>query len=210
VCGRYFLNLDENIEEIKKILDEISQKYEKSPILQKVKSGEIFPAEFVPSIVSKDFQREAEILRWGLPLQNKKEVIINARAETILEKPLFSSIISNRCLIPAQGFFEWKKDGSKKQKFFIKPKDCNVFYMAGLYKRVELGGGMLVDSFVILTTEPAEEIKHIHSRMPVILKKEYEDLWLFENVSQRALRDLFLRILKPWEGEMEIIEVKNN
>lgn len=117
MCGRYFLNLDENIDEIKKILDEISQKYEGSPLLQKMKSGEIFPTEFAASIVSKDFHREAEILRWGLPLQNKKEVIINARAESILEKPLFSSIISNRCLIPAQGFFEWKKDGSKNKSF---------------------------------------------------------------------------------------------
>ncbi|ADQ08009.1 protein of unknown function DUF159 [Caldicellulosiruptor hydrothermalis 108] len=210
MCGRYFLNLDENIEEIKKILDEISQKYEGSPLLQKMKSGEIFPTEFAASIVSKDFQREAEILRWGLPLQNKKEVIINARAETILEKPLFSSIISNRCLIPAQGFFEWKKDGSKKQKFFIKPKDCNVFYMAGLYKRIELEGGILVDGFVILTTEPAEEIKHIHNRMPVILKKEHEDLWLFENGSTKALKSLFSVLLKPWEGEIEAVEVKNN
>ncbi|WPX09119.1 SOS response-associated peptidase [Anaerocellum danielii] len=210
MCGRYFLNLDENIEEIKKILDEISQKYEGSPILQKVKSGEIFPTEFVPSIVSKDYQREAEILRWGLPLPNKKEVIINARAETILEKPLFSSIISNRCLIPAQGFFEWKKDGSKKQKFFIKPKDCNVFYMAGLYKRIELEGGMAVDSFVILTTEPAEEIKHIHNRMPVILKKEHEDLWLFEKGSTKVLKSLVSVLLKPWEGEFEAVEVKNN
>ncbi len=210
MCGRYFLNLDENIEEIKKILDEISQKYEGSPLLQKMKSGEVFPTEFAASIVSKDFQRRAEILRWGLPLQNKKEVIINARAETILEKPLFSSIISNRCLIPAQGFFEWKKDGSKKQKFFIKPKDCSVFYMAGLYKRIELEGGILVDSFVILTTEPAEEIKHIHNRMPVILKKEYEELWLFEKGSTKALKSLFSVLLKPWEGEIEAVEVKNN
>ncbi|ADQ39842.1 protein of unknown function DUF159 [Caldicellulosiruptor acetigenus I77R1B] len=210
MCGRYFLNLDENIEEIKKILDEISQKYEGSPILRKVKSGEIFPTEFAASIIQKDFQREAEILRWGLPLQNKKEVIINARTETILEKPLFSSIISNRCLIPAQGFFEWKKDGSKKQKFFIKPKDCNIFYMAGLYKRVELEGGILVDSFVILTTEPAEEIKHIHNRMPVILKKEHEDLWLFESGSPKALKSLFSQILRPWEDGIEAVEVKNN
>lgn len=210
MCGRYFLNLDENIEEIKKILDEISHKYEGNPILQKVKSGEIFPTEFAASIIQKDIQREAEILRWGLPLQNKKEVIINARAETILEKPLFSSIISNRCLIPAQGFFEWKKDGSKKQKFFIKPKDYNIFHMAGLYKRVELEGGILVDSFVILTTEPAEEIKHIHNRMPVILKKEHEDLWLFESGSLKALKSLFSQILRPWEDGIEAVEVKNN
>ncbi|ADQ47127.1 protein of unknown function DUF159 [Caldicellulosiruptor kronotskyensis 2002] len=210
MCGRYFLNLDENIDEIKKILDEISQKYEGSPLLQKMKSGEIFPTEFAASIVSKDFHREAEILRWGLPLQNKKEVIINARAESILEKPLFSSIISNRCLIPAQGFFEWKKDGSKKQKFFIKPKDCNIFYMAGLYKRIELEGGMTVDSFVILTTEPADEIKHIHNRMPVILKKEHEDLWLFEKGSAKALKSLFSILLKPWEDGIEAVEIKNN
>lgn len=210
MCGRYFLNLDENIEEIKKILDEISQKYEGSPLLQKMKSGEIFPTEFAVSIVSKDFQRRAEILRWGLPLHNKKEVIINARAETILEKPLFSSIISNRCLIPAQGFFEWKKDGSKKQKFFIKPKDCNIFYMAGLYKRIDLEGGMTVDSFVILTTDPADEIKHIHNRMPVILKKEHEDLWLFEKGSAKALKSLFSILLKPWEDGIEAVEVKNN
>lgn len=90
---------------LKKILDEISQKYEGNPILRKVKSGEIFPTEFAASIVPKDFQREAEILRWGLPLQNKKEVIINARAESILEKPLFSSIISNRCFDSCSGLF---------------------------------------------------------------------------------------------------------
>lgn len=82
--------------------------------------------------------------------------------------------------------------------------------MAGLYKRIELEGGMTVDSFVILTTEPADEIKHIHNRMPVILKKEHEDLWLFEKGSAKALKSLFSILLKPWEDGIEAVEIKNN
>lgn len=208
MCGRYLFLPDDQIEEIKNILDRINQKFHGTPFLDKLKKGEIFPTEFVPVVVAGDKEKDATIARWGLPMQGKKQVIINARAETLLEKWTFKKIAHQRCLVPAAGFYEWQKQDDSKQKLLIKPQGHSLFYMAGLYEKINLEDGAEIDAFVIITTQPNSQIKPIHDRMPAILKKEHEDLWLFEKGDEKILRKLFEAVLKPYEGEMEIEKVK--
>ncbi|WAM31453.1 SOS response-associated peptidase [Caldicellulosiruptor naganoensis] len=208
MCGRYLFLPDEQIEEIKNILQRINQKFHDTPFLNKLKIGEIFPTELVPVVVAGNDEKDATIARWGFPIEGKKQVIINARAETLLEKWTFKRIVHQRCLIPAVGFYEWKKREDSKQKFLIKPQDRSLFYMAGLYERINLEDGTQIDAFVIITTQPNSQVKPIHDRMPAILKKEHEDLWLFEKGDERKLKKLFDAVLKPYEGEMEIEKVE--
>lgn len=208
MCGRYLFLPDEQIEEIKNILQRINQKFYGTPFLDKLKIGEIFPTELVPVVVASEGEKDATIARWGFPIEGKKQVIINARAETLLEKWTFKKIAHQRCLIPAVGFYEWQKKDDSKQKLLIKPQDRSLFYMAGLYNKINLEDGTELDVFVIITTQPNSQIEPIHSRMPAILKKEHEDLWLFEKGNEKILKKLFDAVLKPYEGEMEIEEVK--
>ncbi|ABP65844.1 protein of unknown function DUF159 [Caldicellulosiruptor saccharolyticus DSM 8903] len=207
MCGRYLFLPDEQIEEIKNILQRINQKFYGTPFLDKLKIGEIFPTELVPVVVASEDGKDATIARWGLPIEGKKQVIINARAETLLEKWTFKKIAHQRCLVPAVGFYEWQKQDDSKQKLLIKPQDRSLFYMAGLYEKINLGDDTEIDAFVIITTQPNFQIKPIHDRMPVVLKKEYEDLWLFEKGDEKILRKLFETVLKPYEGEMEIEKI---
>lgn len=208
MCGRYLFLPDTQIEEIKNILQKINQKFHGTPFLEKLKTGEIFPTDFVPVVVASQNEKDATVARWGFPLEGKKQVIINARAETLLEKWTFKRVANQRCLIPAVGFYEWQKKDDTKQKLLIKPQDRTLFYMAGLYDRVSLDDKTVFDVFVIITTKPNSQIEPIHSRMPAILQKEHEDLWLFEKGNEKALKKLFDTVLKPYEGEMKIEEVE--
>ncbi|WAM34007.1 SOS response-associated peptidase [Caldicellulosiruptor morganii] len=207
MCGRYLFLPDRQIEEIKNILQRINQKFQGSSFLSKLKTGEIFPTDLAAVVVAGDTEKDATIARWGFPIEGKKQVIINARAETLLEKWTFKKIANQRCLIPAAGFYEWQKKGDGKQKLLIKPRETPVFYMAGLYDRIKLEDGGEIDAFVIITTEANSQIKPVHSRMPAILKKEHEDIWLFEKGNEKYLKKLFCTVLKPFDNEMEIESV---
>jgi putative SOS response-associated peptidase YedK len=139
--------------------------------------------------------------RWGLiPSWAKDPAIgnrlINARAETIEEKPSFRSAFrSRRCLVPADGFFEWKKD-REKTPYRIVMKDRQPFAMAGIWERWTAPDGEIVHSFSILTTGPNALMAAIHDRMPVILHPEEETLWLGQTEPAR-LKEL----LRPFPAE---------
>lgn len=114
-----------------------------------------------------------------------KKMTLNARIETLEEKPAFRNAVSNRCLVLASGFYEWQwldAKGRSKQKFQIRPKDQEVFVFAGIYsnwKNPQTGEPLA--SYSILTTEANELMGQIHNikkRMPVILKKEDHNAWL--------------------------------
>jgi len=121
--------------------------------------------------------------RWGLIPPWAKDIsignkMINARAETITEKPSFRTpLFSKRCLVPADGFYEWQQDAAK-QPYRIFVKNNPIFSMAGLWERWKSPDGGVIDSFSIITTEANSFMKPIHSRMPVILKQEDEKTWL--------------------------------
>ena len=146
-------------------------------------------------------------LRWGLiPFWAKDAKVgysmINAKAETITEKSSFREPFkSRRCIIPADGFYEWKQTGPKtKQPYAIVMKDRSVFGFAGLWERWKdkASGGELVESCTIVTTEPNAVCAPIHNRMPVILEPEGYATWLGE---REASQDELLGLLRPYSAE---------
>ena len=123
-------------------------------------------------------------LRWGLVPSWAKDLrqgarMINARSETVAEKPAFrSSFKKRRCLVPADGFYEWKKVGKDKQPYYIRMLGHEPFAMAGLWATWASPAGENVASFAILTSEANEIVAEIHHRMPVILPKQAFESWL--------------------------------
>ncbi len=129
-----------------------------------------------------DKSRSIKNLYWGLIPYWSKDISIgrklyNARSETAHEKPSFKKAFTNRCLIPATGFYEWKKSKNRKSPYFVQPIDMSIFYLAGIYDKAEIDGHV-IKSVTILTTEPNNLIKKIHNRMPVIIEKKNLEFWL--------------------------------
>ena len=145
--------------------------------------------------------RRLEFVRWGLvPWWAKEPTIgykmINARAETAAERPAFRDALrARRCLVPADGFYEWKREGKQKLPFCFTMADDGLFAFAGLWERWRSPQGETLESCAILTTEANELMKDVHDRMPVIVPPEAYELWLdpgFHKLSE--LRPL----LKPY------------
>jgi len=146
----------------------------------------IAPTQSAPAILltPERAQRVFRPLRWGLiPGWAKDPTIgnrmINARAETVAEKPAFRSAFrQRRCLVVSDGFYEWKKGPGRKQPFYIRMRDDRPFAFAGLWEHWEADDGTGIESCALLTTQPNEVLRPIHDRMPVILDRANYDLWL--------------------------------
>jgi putative SOS response-associated peptidase YedK len=147
--------------------------------------------------------RELAVMRWGLiPSWAKDPKIgnrmINARSETAAEKPSFRNAMKRRrCLILADGFYEWAKEGGAKQPYHIHLAGHRPFVFAGLWERWSKGEEP-IESFTILTTAANDTIRPLHDRMPVILGKQDHDLWLDPAVGDKAL---LAPLLKPYANE---------
>jgi putative SOS response-associated peptidase YedK len=139
-------------------------------------------------------------LKWGLVPGWAKDPsignrMINARAETVAEKPSYRSAFKRRrCLMLADGFFEWKKQGGSKQPYHIRMQDRSLFAFAGLWEHWSGGDGSIIQSCVLITTTPNELVKEIHDRMPVILPRDRYDAWL-DPANQD--KDTLKSMLKP-------------
>jgi putative SOS response-associated peptidase YedK len=125
---------------------------------------------------------------------------LNARAETVAEKPAFRDAFKNqRCLVLTDGFYEWARDGKKKTPYRMMMKDHAPYAMAGLWDRWKRPDGREFETFSIVTTEPNQLVATIHGRMPVILRQEDESLWLAPYVTEaKKIQPL----LKPFPSEM--------
>ncbi|MGD1871922.1 MAG: SOS response-associated peptidase [Mastigocoleus sp.] len=140
--------------------------------------------------------RKCQKLHWGLipswassPKIGTK--LINARSETVAEKPSFRSAFKHRrCLILADGFYEWKHEKGQKQPFYFSLNYREPFLMAGLWERWKSPGGEEIKSCTILTTEANEILKPVHHRMPIILKPQDYDLWLDQETLPQRLQEL--------------------
>jgi len=165
-------------------------------------SYNVAPTQTVP-VITRDNLNELHGFRWGLiPSWAKDPSIgnhmINARAETITEKMSFKVPFKwRRCLIPADGFYEWKQEGGGKIPMYIHRVDRAVFALAGLWSSWTEPGGSEICSCTIITTEANEIMKSIHDRMPVILEKEDETVWLNPNTEEKVL----LNMLCPASGK---------
>jgi len=157
------------------------------------------PIQLMP-VITTEAPKELLYYQWGLiPSWSKDKSIgsrlFNARAETIDEKPSFrGSFKRKRCLIPADGFYEWDKDHSP-YRFTLKNND--VFVFAGISDTWE-NGNNIVDTFSIITTEANKTVGHVHERMPVILHPEDESFWLDSDSNLEAIKSL----LKPFDNKL--------
>ncbi|OQB16015.1 MAG: putative SOS response-associated peptidase YedK [Firmicutes bacterium ADurb.Bin193] len=166
MCGRYVVDVDEA--EIRDIVNETVKN------LGNVKTGEIFPTDRAPVLNNR---LKPTVMEWGFPNFRGKGVIINARAETVLEKRTFKdSVLSRRCIIPTTGFYEWKKNRHTKDKYLFTLPQSPILYIAGFYNSFDTGGARS-DKFVILTTAANESMREIHDRMPVVLTRDSIEAW---------------------------------
>ena len=157
----------------------------------------IAPGQTVLAILSLEQQTFARMLLWGLvPSWNKEpKGFINARAETLARKPSFNeSFQRRRCLIPADGFYEWKRTGRARQAFFFQMKDEAPFVFAGIWDEWKRDDGVTIASCAIVTTSANELLEPIHDRMPVILPEESYHLWL----DPRARPDELAQFMVPF------------
>src|SRR5512143_3331462 len=195
MCGRYRLSSTERFLERFNVENEI----ELSPRYN------IAPGQEIPVIRQHRERpvRTASLMRWGLiPYWAKDDKgaykMINARAETVAERPAFRDAIQrHRCLVPANGFYEWQRRGAGKQPFHFGMADGSLFAFAGIWDRWKSPTGDLVESCSILTTTPNALLTDIHDRMPVILRDEDYDLWL-DPAFQRG--DAVLELLRPFDA----------
>ena len=146
-------------------------------------------------------RREAGTLRWGLLpgswAQDNGRALINARAETIESQPAYrESFLQRRCLIPADGFYEWRQDETGRQPVWISREDEEPFAFAGIWAALPDFDGDAVHSCSIVTCEPNELVRPIHDRMPVILDRDAEGSWISPDGDPATLRGL-LRAIDP-------------
>lgn len=166
-------------------------------------------------------QRELRLVRWGLVPSWAKSAsggarMINARAETVAEKPAFREALERRrCLLPADGFFEWKKLGKGTQPYCIQLTDDSVFAFAGIWDRWRNPDKEWIETCSILTTTPNAVTADVHDRMPVILRRDDYDLWLdpgFTKVEGLSdlLKPLDARLMKKYPVCARISDVRND
>ncbi|MEE8170456.1 MAG: SOS response-associated peptidase [Phycisphaerae bacterium] len=160
------------------------------------------PTQDLPVVLNAD-RRTIELLRWGLiPSWAKDPAIgnrmINARSESLAEKPSFRAAFKRRrCLVVADGFYEWDSRPDGKVPMRIALADDAAFAFAGLWERWTDPKGGVIRSFTIVTTEANDRLRPIHERMPVILRPEAEALWLERDADPEDLRE----ILRPYESD---------
>jgi putative SOS response-associated peptidase YedK len=147
--------------------------------------------------------RSLDLLRWGLIPHWAKDAkggpqMINARAESLGEKPAFrGALAQRRCLIPADGFYEWQQDKAPKQPFLITLSEGGPFCFAGLWENWRQPDGVWLRSCAIITTRATPALHFLHHRMPVILDPADYGLWLGEETGNIAQREALLR---PYDG----------
>ena len=205
MCGRFALSA--NAGKIEKLLPGLKTSTEVRPRYN------IAPTQNVLAILSDDSKKTIE-LQWGLiPSWSKDDSIgqkmINARSETIKEKPSFKNLIKRkRCLIIADGYYEWKSDTGfrKKTPYFIKLKSGEPFTFAGLWDEWKNNDGTIKKSCTIITRKPITILAEIHDRMPVIIAPVDREKWLAKNVDQNMLLNF---LANNNEEEFEYYPVSN-
>ena len=203
MCGRFArINTAKEITEIFN-LDQIE--IELGP------SYNIAPTQDV-AVIIENGNSKLTAMRWGLIPFWAKDIsigskLINARGETVDEKPSFKySFQKRRCLIVANGFYEWQKRGSNKFPYFIHLKDKKPFCFAGIYDNWKSTDGDKITSCSIITTEAMKSLKTIHPRMPVILPRENFSLW-FKNNDTNTLKQLLIPYTK---NDLDFYEVSTD
>jgi putative SOS response-associated peptidase YedK len=198
MCGRYTITRQKGlIDELDAIVD---PSVEGNPWWKA--RFNVAPTQDAPVVTLREGTRVLEMKRWGLvpfwagKSDAKPPLMINARVETLTQKPMFRDALARgrRCLVPADGFYEWKKlDKKHKQPMWIHPEDGGIFAFAGLFAK---------DTFTIVTGPPNDLVAPIHDRMPVILPKAAWNAWLEPaTTSDEALQLLAVPTYEGWTAQ---------
>lgn len=195
MCGRFTLTTD---------LERLEERFGfRAAALAYAPRYNIAPSQPVLAVIAAE-ERRAGFLRWGLIPSWAKDAsmgdrLINARAETVAEKPSFRRALQKRrCLVLADGFYEWKKEGKRKTPMYVTLKGREPFGFAGLWETWRAPSGESIHSCTIITTAPNRLLETIHNRMPVILPREQETLWLDRTVEDPAV---LTAVLAPYPAE---------
>jgi putative SOS response-associated peptidase YedK len=199
MCGRYRLSRRKQI--IEEHFDSVSGEEDWSPRYN------VAPTQPVPIIRQhpKEPRRELSLVRWGLIPWWAKDAsgaarMINARSETAATLPAFRDAFkARRCIVPADGFYEWQKVGKTKQPFCFEVNDGELFAFAGLWERWKDADGKALETCSILTTTPNAVTSIVHDRMPVILAPDNYDLWLDPGFGDAAALS---ELLRPYDARL--------
>ena len=192
MCGRFYVD-DETAREIERLTREVDER-----IKREAKKGDIHPTETAVVLSGEQGRIVKNEMRWGFPGIKDAKVLINARAESALDKKLFrQNVLSRRLIIPAAGFYEWNQNKEKVTFTSEETKEekISTIYMAGFYGCVEGE-----NRFVILTTAANASMQEVHNRMPLILEREEIEAWLFQ---KERLENLLKKVPAPLNKKME-------
>ena len=211
MCGRYTLH---------KKAEALASRYKLDPIPDDLRENyNVAPGHLMPIIVEEDGKQQLKMMKWGfVPVWAKDTKIgyklINARDDTIFEKPMWrSAILKKRCIVPADGFYEWKRPKDtkeQKQPFYIHPAQQDIFSMAGVWSAWKDAEGRTLETYSIITTNPNKEMRAVHDRMPVILHKKDEADWLESSSVARVAVEPLLRPLEDGALTMHKVSVDVN
>ena len=191
MCGRFTVRSAPNV---------IANQFGLSGVLELFPHFNIAPTQMIAAVRSPDGTRELTLLRWGLiptwatdlAIGNR---MINARSETVATKPSFKKAFqARRCLVVADGFYEWQKLEGRKQPFYIRLKSDQPFALAGLWERNDRTGKP-IESCTILTTSANQLMAPLHERMPVIIPPEHYGFWLDPEVQDATELE---KLLQPF------------
>ena len=164
----------------------------------------VAPTQPVPIVRMAEGKRQLALVRWGLIPAWVKDprafsLVINARGESVLDKPAFRNAMKyRRCLFPADGFYEWKRAGERKQPYFVRLKSGQPLAFAGLWESWMGPNGEEMETAAIVTTAASRSIAHIHDRMPVIVPPEGFDFWLDPKVDA----EMATAVIQPAKDEL--------
>ena len=171
----------------------------------------VAPTQPVPIVRMVEGKREFALVRWGLIPPWVKDprgfsLLINARGESVDEKPAFRNAMKRRrCLFPADGFYEWKREGEQKRPYFVRLKSGAPMAFAGLWESWMGPNGEEMETAAIVTTAASRSIAHIHDRMPVIVPPEAFDFWLDPNVDA----EMAATVIRPRRSALEFYQVSS-
>lgn len=212
MCGRYVFEPDENLFDRFKIPESQQTKLEAN--------YNVTPGSVMPVVVNgAGASNELRFMRWGLVPPWSKDAkigykMINARSETVEEKASFKiPFKTQRCLVPASGFYEWQQQDGQKQPFYIHSPN-KMLTLAGLYEVIPDAGGQDFMTYTILTKDANADLKNIHDRMPVILDEEEEQRWIDSQTQADELREILetdtQEKLNAYKISSEVNSPKNN
>ncbi len=212
MCGRYASSRDAR---------DLASTFEVEEPVEQVlpPSWNVAPTDPVYAVLQREQARQLRVLRWGLVPSWAKDAkgaarLINARQETVTSKPAFRAAYARRrCLLPADGYYEWQVDGTRKQPWFLSRADGAPLAMAGLYEVWSPPEGERLWTCTVITTSAADELGHIHDRTPLLVPPSDWDRWLdpaVEDPGQHLLVPAVDGALEAWPVGAAVGNVRND